>query len=155
MAKKKSGAVKKIKIGVVPSRFNTEITEKLETGAIDFLEGLTNLKPEILVVRVPGVVEIPIAAQALLDRGCEGVVALGCVIRGDTSHYDYVCDSVTEGVTRLMLDHKKPIGFGVLTTENEAQAMDRAGGKMGNKGQEAAEVVLEMIGLLKSIKAKK
>jgi 6,7-dimethyl-8-ribityllumazine synthase len=83
------------------------------------------------------------------------VVALGCVIRGDTSHYDYVCDSVTEGVTRLMLDHKKPIGFGVLTTENEAQAMDRAGGKMGNKGQEAAEVVLEMIGLLKSIKAKK
>jgi 6,7-dimethyl-8-ribityllumazine synthase len=155
MAKKKSGAVKKIKIGVVTSRFNTEITEKLETGAIDFLEGLTNLKPEILVVRVPGVVEIPIAAQALLDRGCEGVVALGCVIRGDTSHYDYVCDSVTEGVTRLMLDHKKPIGFGVLTTENEAQAMDRAGGKMGNKGQEAAEVVLEMIGLLKSIKAKK
>jgi 6,7-dimethyl-8-ribityllumazine synthase len=155
MAKKKSGAVKKIKIGVVTSRFNTEVTEKLETGAIDFLEGLTNLKPEILVVRVPGVVEIPIAAQALLDRGCEGVVALGCVIRGDTSHYDYVCDSVTEGVTRLMLDHKKPIGFGVLTTENEAQAMDRAGGKMGNKGQEAAEVVLEMIGLLKSIKAKK
>jgi 6,7-dimethyl-8-ribityllumazine synthase len=159
MAKTKKTAKKILKakplaIGLVTARFNTEITEKLENGALEFLEGLTNIKPEIFVVRVPGAVEIPLACQALLEKGCEGVVALGCVIRGDTSHYDYVCDSVTSGITQLMLQYKKPIGFGILTTENEQQAMDRAGGKMGNKGQEAAQVVLEMIGLLKSIKGK-
>ena len=116
---------------MVTSRFNSEITEKLESGAF----------------------EIPLATQALLDLGCDGVVALGCVIRGETSHYDYVCNSVERGVTELMLQYKKPIGFGVLTTENDEQAEARAGGKHGNKGAEAAEVVMEMIGLLKNLKS--
>ena len=138
------------KIGVVTSRFNSEITEKLEDGAITFLEGIG---AEILAVRVPGAVEIPLAAQALLDEGCDGVVVCGAVIRGDTSHYDLVCNSVERGITQLMLDYKKPIGFGVITTENDQQAEDRAGGKHGNKGEEAAQVAVEMIGLLMDIKA--
>ncbi|MEK6773280.1 MAG: 6,7-dimethyl-8-ribityllumazine synthase [Bdellovibrionota bacterium] len=140
---------KKVRVGVVTARFNSEITEKLEEGALSFLE---ENEVEILSVKIPGAVEIPLACQALLDAGCAGVVALGCVIRGETSHYDYVCTSVERGVTQLMLDYKKPIGFGVLTTENDDQAMDRAGGKHGNKGAEAAQVTLEMIGLLEDIK---
>lgn len=140
-----------IKVGVVTARFNDEITAKLEEGAISFLETCEGV--EIFAALVPGAVEIPLAVQTFLDHGCDGVVALGAVIRGDTSHYDYVCNSVTDGLTRLMLDYKKPIGFGVLTTENEQQAFDRAGGEHGNKGAEAAQVVLEMIGLTQEIKA--
>lgn len=141
----------KIKVGVVTARFNNEITEKLEEGAISYLESCEDV--EIFAALVPGAVELPLACQAFLDAGCDGVVALGAVIRGETSHYDYVCNSVTDGITRLMLDYKKPIGFGVLTTENEDQALDRAGGKHGNKGAEAAQVVMEMIGLTSEIPA--
>lgn len=139
-----------MKVGVVTARFNSEVTDKLEEGALSYLE---NFDVEVLAVKVPGAVEIPLACQALLDAGCAGVVALGAVIRGETSHYDYVCNSVERGVTALMLETKKPIGFGVLTTENDEQAMDRAGGKHGNKGGEAAQVVMEMIGLLKDLRA--
>jgi 6,7-dimethyl-8-ribityllumazine synthase len=138
----------KMKIGVVTSRFNSEITEKLEQGAFEFLESLDSEGLEVLAVRVPGAVEIPLVCKVLFDKGCDGVVALGCVIRGDTSHYDVVCNSVERGVTQVMLEYKKPIGFGVLTTENEEQALDRVGGSHGHKGYEAAEVVVEMIGLL-------
>jgi 6,7-dimethyl-8-ribityllumazine synthase len=158
MAKMKSKSVKKtkaLKIGVVTARFNSEITEILEIGAIEYLEGLPEHNIEVLSVRVPGAVEIPLACQALFDKGCQGVVALGAVVRGETSHYDYVCNSVERGVTQLMLDYKRPIGFGVLTTENEEQAHDRAGGKHGNKGTEAAQVTVEMIGLLNDLKLKK
>ncbi len=155
---KKTKAVKKIKkvvsklrIAVVTSRFNEEITTKLEEGAFDLLE---EVGAEILSVRVPGAIEIPLAIQALLDsKKVDGVVALGAVIRGETSHYDYVCHSVERGCSELMLQYKKPIGFGILTTENEEQALARAGGAHGNKGYEAAEVVVEMIGLLKEIKS--
>lgn len=138
---------------MVTSRFNSEVTDLLEQGALDYLQSLSGTYDiDILAVRVPGAVEIPLATQALLERKCDGVVALGAVIRGETSHYDYVCNSVERGVTELMLRYQKPIGFGVLTTENDEQAMDRAGGKHGNKGAEAAEVVIEMIGLLKELK---
>jgi len=133
------------KVGVVTARFNSEVTDKLEAGALGYLEG-TGLA--VMAVKVPGAVEIPLACKALFDAGCTGVVALGAVIRGETSHYDYVCNSVERGITALMLEYNRPIGFGVLTTENEEQAMDRAGGKHGNKGEEAAQVVLEMMGLL-------
>lgn len=141
--------MKSIKVGVVTARWNNEITEKLEEGAISYLESCEGV--EIFAALVPGSVELPLACQAFLDAGCDGVVALGVVIRGETSHYDYVCNSVTDGVTRLMLDYKKPIGFGVLTTENEEQALARAGGEHGNKGAEAAQVVMEMIGLTQEI----
>ncbi|MBV2170000.1 MAG: 6,7-dimethyl-8-ribityllumazine synthase [Bdellovibrio sp.] len=140
-----------IKVGVVTARFNNEITEKLEEGAISYLESCEGV--EIFAALVPGAVELPLACQAFLEAGCDGVVCLGAVIRGETSHYDYVCNSVTDGVTRLMLDYKKPIGFGVLTTENEEQALARAGGAHGNKGAEAAQVVMEMIGLTQEIPA--
>lgn len=139
----------RLQIGIVTARFNEEVTYKLEEGAIAYLE---ELNAEILSVRVPGAVEIPLACQALLKEGCHGVVALGAVIRGETSHYDYVCNSVERGITQLMLETGRPIGFGVLTTENDQQALDRAGGKHGNKGTEAAQVVVEMIGLLKDLK---
>jgi 6,7-dimethyl-8-ribityllumazine synthase len=147
-------AAKKLTVGIVTSRFNSEVTEKLLSGAVDFLEHL-DTDIEILSISVPGAVEIPLAAQALLDKGCDGVVTLGAVIRGETSHYDFVCNSVERGVSQLMLEYKKPIGFGVLTTENDEQAMDRAGGKHGNKGRDAAEVTIEMIGLLKQLKTRK
>lgn len=140
-----------LRIAVVTARFNEEITSKLEDGAFDLLE---EIGAEILSVKVPGAVEIPLAIQALFDRKIiDGVVALGCVIRGDTSHYDYVCQSVERGCSQLMLQYKKPVGFGVLTTENEEQAIARAGGVHGNKGYEAAQVVVEMIGLLKEIES--
>jgi len=137
-----------LKIGVVISRFNSEVTEKLEEGALTYLE---ETEAEILAVKVPGAVEIPLACKALFDIGCSGVVALGAVIRGETSHYDYVCNSVERGITALMLEYKRPIGFGVLTTENEEQALARAGGAHGNKGAEAAQVVIEMMGLLRDL----
>jgi 6,7-dimethyl-8-ribityllumazine synthase len=138
-----------IKVGVVTARFNSEVTEKLEEGALAYLESCPGV--EVYAVRVPGAVEIPLTCQALLDAGCEGVVALGAVIRGETSHYDYVCQSVERGITELMLVYNRPIGFGILTTENEEQAMARAGGEHGNKGAEAAQVVMEMIGVLTQI----
>ena len=141
--------MKRMKVGVVTSRFNEEITALLEEGALSALE---DAGVEILSVRVPGAIEIPLACQVLLSKGCDGVVACGAVIRGETSHYDVVCNSVERGVTHLMLQTGKPIGFGVITTENEQQAMERAGGRHGNKGTEAAQVTLEMLGLLKDLK---
>jgi 6,7-dimethyl-8-ribityllumazine synthase len=141
-----------LKIGVVTSRFNSEVTIKLEVGALDYLSKVDE-DIEVLSIRVPGAVEIPLACQALMDKGCAGVVALGAVIRGDTSHYDVVCNSVERGLTALMLERKTPIGFGILTTENEEQAFARAGGAHGNKGAESAEVVLEMIGLLADLRS--
>lgn len=142
-----------LKIGIVTARFNSEITEKLEEGALQFFDSLETSDIEVLVVKVPGAVEIPVTCQTLFDIGCDGVVALGAVIRGETSHYDYVCNSVERGITELMLAYNRPIGFGVLTTENEEQALDRCGGKHGNKGAEAAQVVMEMIGLLGELKS--
>ncbi len=142
---------KALRIAVVTSRFNEDITSKLEDGAFDYLE---EVGAQILSIRVPGAIEIPLAIQALLEtKKIDGVVALGAVIRGETTHYDYVCQSVERGCSELMLRYKKPIGFGVLTTENDEQALARAGGKHGNKGYESAQVVVEMIGLLKEIKS--
>jgi len=140
-----------LKIGVVTSRFNSEVTLKLEAGALQYLSALDK-DVEVISLRVPGAIEIPLACQALIDQGCKGVVALGAVIRGETSHYDYVCNSVERGVSTIMVSTKTPIGFGVLTTETEEQALARAGGAHGNKGTEAAEVVVEMIGLLTDLK---
>lgn len=139
----------KLKIGIVTSRFNEEITEALEEGAVQFLDSLQNeFEVDVWSVRVPGAVEITLACQALLNRGCQGVIALGAVIRGDTPHFDYVCNSVERGLTHLMLETGKPVGFGVLTTDNWEQAKARAGGQHGNKGSETAQCVVEMVGLL-------
>lgn len=148
----KKGNTKKLKIGIVTARFNGDITEKLEEGALDYLD---QLDVDVFSIRVPGAVEIALAAQALFDhQKVDGVIALGAVIRGETTHYEEVCRSVERNCSRLMLDYKKPVGFGVLTVENEEQALERVGGKHGHKGAEAAQVVVEMIGLLSEIKKK-
>jgi 6,7-dimethyl-8-ribityllumazine synthase len=141
-----------IRVGIVTSRFNIEITEKLEHGAIERLTELGLADNQIIAVRVPGAIEIPLAAEALLELGCDGVIALGAVIRGETSHYDYVCNAVERGCTLLQLESGRPVVFGVLTTENEEQALDRVGGRHGHKGTEAAEVVVEMVDLMKKLK---
>lgn len=139
------------RIGVVTSRFNEEITSKLEQGALNRLIELGAKQEQIFQLSVPGAVEIPLAAQALLNMGCDGVVALGAVIRGETSHYDYVCQAVERGCNQMSLEFRKPVAFGVLTTETEEQARDRVGGRHGHKGVEAAEVVIEMIRLLQDL----
>ncbi len=143
-----------LRIGVVTARFNHEVTEKLEAGAFQALKKMGCSDSDIRAVRVPGAIEIPLAAKALLEFGCDGVVALGAVIRGDTSHYDFVCSSVERGCTELTLTTGKPVGMGVLTTENEEQALARAGGPHGNKGAEAAQVTVEMIRLIQKIGSK-
>ncbi len=143
--------IKKSKIGVVTARFNSEVTSKLEAGAIATLKELGCSENHIVAVSVPGAFEIPLAVQALLSGGCDAVVALGAVIRGDTSHYDYVCNAVERGCSELQLKFHKPVAFGVLTTDTDEQAMDRAGGKHGNKGSEAALVAIEMVSLLRKI----
>ena len=149
---KLKSSAKKIKIGVVTSRFNEEITAPLENGTLDFLE---SCPVEIFSVHVPGAVEIALAAQALFEyQNVDAVVVLGAVIRGETTHYEEVCRSVERNCSRLMLDYKKPVAFGVLTTENEEQAKDRVGGRHGHKGIEAARAALEMVGLLEEIKKK-
>lgn len=160
MAKAKKKAARKtkpaaIRVGVVTARFNTEITAKLRDGAERVIEtrNEAGASYELWSVDVPGAIEVPLAVQALFEKGCRGVVALGCVIRGETPHFDYVNQSVERALTRLILDYGRPVGFGVLTVENWAQAEDRVGGKHGHKGEEAAEAVLEMIGLTAEIAA--
>jgi len=138
-----------LRIGVVVSRFNEFITEQLAKGAVEKLQqrGCT----EITVSKVPGAWELAIAARALAPV-CDAIVALGAVVRGDTPHFEYVCQGATEGLNRVSLDLGIPIAFGVLTTDSLQQAMDRAGGVSGNKGSEAADAAIEMANLLRQCK---
>ena len=136
-------------IGIVVSRFNEFITEQLAKGAVQTLE--ERGCEEITVVKVPGAWELAIAAQSLAER-CDAIVALGAVVRGDTPHFEYVARSAAEGLNRVSLDEEVPIAFGVLTTDNLQQAMDRAGGVSGNKGSEAADAAIEMANLLRRLR---
>jgi 6,7-dimethyl-8-ribityllumazine synthase len=138
---------RKVKIAIVTARFNEEVTYKLESAALKALESRGLKSDQILQIRVPGAFEIPLAAKYCIDKGVDAVVALGAVIRGETSHYDYVCSAVERGCTNLQTEYAVPVAFGILTTDNEEQAMDRAGGRHGNKGEEAALVALEMLDL--------
>jgi 6,7-dimethyl-8-ribityllumazine synthase len=137
----------KAKIGVVTSRFNPEITEKLEQGALSRLHELGVGRDGLVAVHVPGAYEIPLAAKWLLASGCEAVIALGAVIRGDTAHFDYVCSAVERGCTHLQLESGKPVVFGVLTTDTDEQALERVGGAHGHKGRDAADTAVEMLNL--------
>lgn len=137
----------KVKIGIVVSRWNSMITDKMLEGALNALKGNGIAENDITVVRCPGSYEIPLTVQKLLEhREVSGVIALGVVIRGGTPHFEYVCDAVNRGITDLILKHNKPIAFGVLTTDDVKQALERAGDK-GNKGGEAALALLEMISM--------
>lgn len=135
------------KVGIVVSRWNSSITERMLNGAIKALKGNGISEKDIVVARCPGSFELPLAVKSLLEsRDLDGVIALGVVIRGGTPHFEYVCDAVTTGITNLNLSIGKPIAFGVLTTDDTKQALERVGDK-GNKGAEAALAVLEMISL--------
>ncbi len=140
-----------MRIGVVVSRFNEFITEQLAKGALEVLEKHGCPHENIRFVKVPGAWELAIAAKHLAPQ-CDAIVALGAVVRGDTPHFDFVAGGATDGLNQVSLETGVPVAFGVLTTEDMQQAMDRAGGKSGNKGAEAAEVAIEMANLVLSLK---
>ncbi|MDH6311404.1 6,7-dimethyl-8-ribityllumazine synthase [Parabacteroides sp. PFB2-10] len=132
-------------VGIVVAEWNRAITEKLLEGACNVLERHGVKQSNILIGRVPGSVELTFGAKRLAEsKELDAVIVLGCVVRGDTPHFDYVCDSVTQGVTELNLMYDIPFIFGLLTTDNMQQAEDRAGGKYGNKGEEAAVTAIKM-----------
>ncbi len=148
-----SGAGKKI--AVVVSRFNESICEQLLQGAREALNECGVAAEDIEVYRVPGAFELPLAVQALANREeYDAAVALGVVIRGETSHYDFVAGEASRGIQDVILKTGLPTGFGLLTTENVEQAEARAGGVHGNKGYDAAVVALEMTALLDAIEKK-
>lgn len=145
---------KDLKVAIVVSRFNDFITGRLLEGAKDTLIRHDVNEDNIDVAFVPGAFEIPLVAKKLASSGnYDAVITLGCVIRGATSHYDYVCNEVAKGVSKVNDRTNVPVIFGILTTESIEQAVERAGTKAGNKGAEAAVSAIEMANLLKSIKA--
>ena len=145
---------KELKVVIVVSRFNDFITGRLLEGAKDTLIRHDVNEDNIDVAFVPGAFEIPLVAKKLASSGnYDAVITLGCVIRGATSHFDYVCNEVAKGVSKVHDQTNVPVIFGILTTESIEQAVERAGTKAGNKGAEAAVSAIEMANLLKSIKA--
>ena len=144
---------KDIRIGIVVARFNEFITDKLLGGAVDGLKSHEVSEDLIDVAWVPGAFEIPLAAKAMAESGkYDAVICLGAVIRGATSHYDYVCSEVSKGVAQVALQSGLPVMFGVLTTDTIEQAIERAGSKAGNKGFDCATGAIEMINLLRGIR---
>lgn len=140
------------RLAVVASRFNGEIVDRLLAGALETLAARGVPHGAIEVVRVPGAWEIPVALEALARTGrYDGLVALGAVIRGGTPHFDYVAGECTRGCGEVARRHRLPVGFGVLTCDDTAQAEARAGGEGGNKGAEAAQAVLETVDALERI----
>jgi|JI10StandDraft_1071094.scaffolds.fasta_scaffold78578_4 6,7-dimethyl-8-ribityllumazine synthase len=138
------------RIAIVVSEFNQAVTHKLLQGAQERLRELA-VKEET-AVWVPGAIEIPLIVQHLAKtKAYEAIIALGAVIRGETTHYDYVCQQVSMGCQQVALEHHIPVIFGVLTTENEQQALDRAGGQQGHKGRDAVNTAFAMIHLLRQL----
>ena len=141
-----------IRVGIVASRFNEFIVSKLLSGCEDGLRRHGVREEDISVAWVPGAFEIPLAAQAMAKSGrYDAVITLGAVIRGATSHYDYVCAEVSKGVANVSLNTGVPVLFGVLTTDTIEQAIERAGTKAGNKGAECAQGAIEMVNLLRGM----
>ncbi|WP_276857101.1 6,7-dimethyl-8-ribityllumazine synthase [Intestinimonas timonensis] len=143
---------KGIRVGIVAARFNEFITSKLLSGAMDGLVRHDVQEEDIHVAWVPGAFEIPLIASKMAKSGkYDAVICLGAVIRGSTSHYDYVCNEVSKGIAAVGLDSGIPVLFGVLTTENIEQAIERAGTKAGNKGYDCALSAIEMVNLIREI----
>ena len=144
--------LKEIKIGIVAARFNEFITSKLLSGAVDGLIRHDVKEENIHVAWVPGAFEIPLIASKMASSGnYDAVICLGAVIRGATTHYDYVCSEVSKGIAQVSLASGIPVMFGVLTTENIEQAIERAGTKAGNKGYDCALGAIEMVNLIRAI----
>jgi 6,7-dimethyl-8-ribityllumazine synthase len=143
---------KEIKIGIVAARFNSFITSKLLDGALDALKRHEVMEEDIHVAWVPGAFEIPLIASKMAEsRKYDAIICLGAVIRGSTSHYDYVCSEVSKGIANVSLSSSIPVMFGVLTTENIEQAIERAGTKAGNKGFDCAVGAIEMVNLIREM----
>lgn len=142
-----------LKIGIVVADFNNEITDTLSEGAYNTLKKYNVAEEDIVVKQVPGSIELTLGAQLLHEHlNLDAVICLGCVIQGETRHFDYVCDSVTQGITELNIKYQTPFIYGVLTTNNMQQALDRAGGKHGNKGDESAVAAIRMACMKKELK---
>ena len=151
-------SIGEVRIGIVVSLWNGHITSKLLNGAVKTLGEFQETHPHQIsfdIIKVPGAFEIPTAAQWLFEDNYNAVICLGCVIKGDTPHFDYVCNAVTDGINNLSLKFSKPCIYGIITTNTNEQAEDRAGGKLGNKGSEAAEAALWMLETKHNIKQSK
>ena len=145
---------KGIRVGIVAARFNEFITSKLLSGAMDGLVRHDVQEEDIHVAWVPGAFEIPLIASKMAKSGkYDAVICLGAVIRGSTSHYDYVCNEVSKGIAAVALESDIPVMFGVLTTDTIEQAIERAGTKAGNKGSECAQGAIEMVNLIRALEA--
>jgi 6,7-dimethyl-8-ribityllumazine synthase len=158
MAKTLEGKLiaKGLKFGMVLSRFNNFIAERLLEGALDALKRSGAEEEDCAVARVPGAFEIPLAAKKMLKTGrYDAIICLGCVIRGATPHFEYIATEVTKGIAHLSLESEIPISFGVLITDTIEQAIERAGTKVGNKGFDAAMSAIEMANLMKEIGKRK
>ena len=143
---------KEIRVGIVAARFNEFITSKLLEGAVDGLLRHDVREEDIHVAWVPGAFEIPFLASKMAhSKKYDAVICLGAVIRGSTSHYDYVCNEVSKGIAAVSLESGIPVMFGVLTTENIEQAIERAGTKSGNKGYDCAVGAIEMVNLVRAM----
>lgn len=141
-------SAKEMSFGIVVAEWNSQITGALLDGAIATLKSAGCEEANITVKWVPGTFELAMGAQFFAEyTNVDAVIALGCVIQGETRHFDYVCQGVTIGITQLQLSWSMPVTFGVLTTDNQQQAIDRAGGKHGNKGDEAAATAIKMVAL--------
>ncbi|OOB79575.1 MAG: 6,7-dimethyl-8-ribityllumazine synthase [Epulopiscium sp. Nuni2H_MBin003] len=141
-----------MKVGIIAARFNEFITSKLLGGAIDALKRHDVAEDNIEVAWVPGAYEIPLIAQKMANsKKYDAVICLGAVIRGSTTHYDYVCNEVAKGIATVSMQSEIPVMFGVLTTENIEQAIERAGTKAGNKGYDCAMGAIEMVNLIREI----
>jgi 6,7-dimethyl-8-ribityllumazine synthase len=133
---------------IVVAEWNTEVTGALYTGAVNTLLAHGAVSENILTVSVPGSFELSLGAQKMAQKGqVDAVICLGCVIQGETRHFDFICQAVADGITNVSLKYDKPVIFGVLTPNTQAQAMDRAGGKHGNKGDEAAITAIKMLAI--------
>lgn len=141
-----------VHVGIVVADFNSTVTSNLVTGAVATLAKFGITEDQVAVFHVPGAFEIPFTVKKLLDKGeFDGIMTLGAVIKGETDHYDLICQNVARGIMELNLQGKIPVTFGILTTDNIEQAMQRAGLKMGNEGASTAQSLLEMMSLNKQI----
>ncbi len=141
-------------IGIVVSRFNVEITDKLLTGAVTRLKELDFSDDQVTIAWVPGAVEIPLLAKRMAEsKKYDAIVCLGAVIQGETRHFDYVCEQVSNGCQKVALDSDVPVIFGVLTTNDAEQAHERVGGSHGHKGREAIDTAFEMVSVLRQIES--
>lgn len=137
---------------IVVSQWNDEITNALYQGAVDFLLKYHAASENILTIHVPGSYELSAAADMILTyKKVDAVICLGCVIQGETRHFDFICNAVANGLTQITIKHNKPVVFGVLTTDSLLQAQERSGGKHGNKGEEAAATAIQMAVLHRSL----